>query len=173
MENKESGQSAIEFILTFGFGLGVTFLFVNQAINMTSGYLVHYVNFMAARAYMVHETGVHNKESVLNASRDHASFVAKSYDIGSVGVKADFNVISIHEGSGLFNGTVMKFEKKLSAMPMVGGGKKALFYSESFLGKEPTRLTCAEMICAAMTGNPSSCEGDKQNMDIVLYDNGC
>ncbi len=169
----EKGQSAIEFILTFAFALGLTFLFVNQALNLTSGYLNHYVNFMSSRAYLVHETGVDNVSTNTSASVEHATDVFNGYPMENFGITAEFEVITARKGSPLFSGTVSQFKKSLSSLPIVGGGEKALFYSESFLGKEPLRITCAEMICAAMTGNVGECQQRSESIDIVLYDNGC
>jgi hypothetical protein len=171
--NNEKGQSAVEFILTFAFALGLTFLFVNQAINLTAGYLNHYVNFMASRTYLVHEVGVDNKSSGISAARAEAIKVFKSYPIKKFGVDATFEVLTSDQGSGLFNGTIAKFKRPLSSLPVVGAGEDALFYSESFLGKEPLRITCAEMVCAAMTGSRSECRASGDDIDIVLYDNGC
>ena len=173
MVDNQKGQSAVEFILTFSFALGVTFLFVNQALNITSGYLVHYVNFMSARAYLVHDGGINAPGSMFTQAKNKAIQVFESYNISEVGVDATLEVFSPNDNNGLFTGTVMQFEKRLSALPVVGGGKKALFYSESFLGKEPLRITCAKMICAAMTGNQDTCASRFDNTDMALYDNGC
>jgi hypothetical protein len=171
--NNEKGQSAIEFILTIAFALGVTFLFVNQALNLTEGYLAHYVNFMASRAYLVHDGGGIRKDNNLNLAAAKANEVYKSYPLENFGIKADFKVISSNDANGIFTGTVVQFEKPLSALPVVGGGEDAIFYSESFLGKEPMRITCSEMICAAISGSLNECNSGADNMDIVLYDNGC
>lgn len=173
IHKNEEGQSAIEFVLTFAFALGITLLFVNQALNLTSGYLNHYVNFMSSRAYLVHETGIDNVTTNMNASVDQARDVFNGYPIQNFGIKAAFEVITLDKGSPLFSGTVSQFEKSLSSLPVVGGGEKALFYSESFLGKEPLRITCSQMVCAAITGNPGECAQNAENIDIVLYDNGC
>lgn len=171
--NNENGQSAIEFILTFSFALGLTFLFVNQAINLTGGYFAHYVNFMAARTYFVHEVGIDVKETNISRAKQLAGEVFDSYPLKNFGVNADFKVISANENNAVFTGTVLSFEKALSSLPVVGGREKALFYSEAFLGKEPVRATCMQMVCAAITGNQNECKTKYENMDIVLYDNGC
>lgn len=168
--NNEKGQSAVEFILTFAFALGLTFLFVNQAINLTAGYLNHYVNFMASRAYLVHETGVNNRATEIRAAAGAATDVFKSYPLKKFGVDATFEVLTSDKGSGLFNGTISKFKRPLSSLPVIGAGEDAQFYSESFLGKEPLRITCADMICASITGSTSQCS---DTVDMVLYDNGC
>ena len=116
----ESGQSAIEFILTFAFALGVTFLFVNQARNMTEGYLVHYANFMASRAYLTYDTGGNNKQGIIRDAGDFAEDVFKDYKLQIFGVEAKFEVIDRNRGSALFSGTVAQFEKPLSSLPVVG-----------------------------------------------------
>lgn len=173
--NNEKGQSAIEFILTFAFAIGVTFLFVNQALNMTEGYLVHYVNFMSSRAYLVQESGVSAQGTNLNTAKEVATEVFESYPLKDFGVNASLkiNEPGIDGVSSLFAGTIVQFEKRLSSIAFVGGGDTAKFYSESFLGKEPTRVQCYRMICAAMTGSGDICESRESNTDLVLYDNGC
>lgn len=163
----ERGQSAIEFVLVFAFGLGLVFLFVNLAINTTSGYLVHYVNFMAARAYMVEDRGIDTDD--FDIARQKAIEVFNSYNIQDFGVDANFKVQTHLDGHPLFTGTITQFRKKLSSLPLVGGGDSALFYSESFLGKEPLRNSCYKSTCTAVTGGAQGCK----RVGIVLYDNGC
>ena len=41
IQNNEKGQSAIEFILTFAFGLGIVFLVSIQGLNVTKGFFVN------------------------------------------------------------------------------------------------------------------------------------
>ena len=173
IHNNEKGQSAIEFILTFAFALGVTFLFVNLALNQTNGYVAHYVNFMAARSYLVHDVGSNNFQTNINQAKVEADKVFTDFKLETIGLDGVKEIITSEQGSGLFSGAIFKFERKLSSLPLVGGGATAQFYSEALLGKEPTRITCSRMICAAMTGNPSTCESDQKTMDITLYDNGC
>lgn len=170
--DNEHGQSAIEFILTFAFALGVTFLFVNQALNLTTGYLAHYVNFMAARTYLVAEDGSLNESANLNTAQSEAILTFKSFGVEKVALDGVPEILPRNKASALFTGTIFQFKRKLSSLPIVGGGKEALFYSEAFLGKEPLRVNCAKMICAAMTGNQDACT-DNTASDKVLYDNGC
>lgn len=173
----DDGQSAIEFILTFAFALGMVFIFLNQAINYTAGYINHYVNFMASRTYLVADSGVNVVATALNGATTAATDRFNSYDLESFGVAAtdgnSFQVITPSEGNGLFTGTVARFTKRLSSLPIIGGGAYAEFYSESFLGKEPTRMTCYEMVCAAITGSTSECANLAGDADFVLFDNGC
>ena len=141
IHKNEKGQSAIEFILTFAFSLGFVFLFVNLALNLTSGYLNHYVNFMASRTYLVQDSGINNEITVLNFAREEAQKTFDRYPISQFGIDAEFKVIKSGTRSGLYVGTTSQFEKPLSSMPLIGSAEDAILLSESFLGKEPTRLT--------------------------------
>ena len=172
----QSGQVAIEFILTFIFALGITFLFVNQAINMTEGYLVHYVNFMASRTFLTYEQGSSSSTSNINAAESRARQVFNSYPLSEFGVKVTFEVNKPAPAGNkpqIFSGTTALFEKKISPFSVVGGKTKAKLLSESFLGREPDRITCHEMVCYALTKDRQACQQNAQNMDAVLYDNGC
>lgn len=169
--NNEDGQSAIEFILTFSFCIGLTFLFLNQALNVTEGYLVHYVNYMSARTYLTHDSGNDVKVNNLNQAKAKAQEVFNRFPINRDGL--DFRVLDSSEGTGLFNGTIIQFERRMSTLPVVGGSDQALFYSESFLGKEPFRITCLQMVCAAMIGDYNTCKSQTEQLSVVLYDNGC
>ncbi len=171
--NDEKGQSAIEFILTFAFGLGIVFLFAIQSLNATKGFLVHYANFMAARTYQVNDLGIDNTQTMMTNAAAEAAKVFSSYALGSFGINAQFKIITPNQGRGIYSGGVAEFSEALSALPFVGGGATANFYSESFLGKEPLRMTCFEQTCAAITGSPNGCEGRSDQMDVVIYDNGC
>lgn len=171
--SNEKGQAAIEFILVISFALGVTFLFFSQAFNATDGYLVHYANFMAGRTYLTSERGGTNANSNLTYAATTAEEVYKSYPLGLFKINSTFKVINYQDGSGLLSGTTAQFEKEANFFPGVGGGDKAKLLSETFLGKEPVRFTCLEMICAAITGDRTSCQSQKDDMDVTLYDNGC
>ncbi len=172
IRDNEKGQSAVEFILTVAFALGMTFLFVNQALNLTAGYLAHYQNFKAARAYFTFETGVNNQQTNLTQAIHKVEKVFNNKLLEAFGAEeGKFKVITNRTGSAIFSGTVFQFKMPISTLPFVGGEDKALLYSESFLGKEPTRVICQEMVCAAISGDTKKCSSG--DMDIVLYDNGC
>ena len=167
----EDGQSAIEFILTFAFSLGFVFLFVNLALNLTAGYLNHYVNFMASRTYLTADTGVDNVDNTLNNAAGQARDVFDKYPLAAFGVDADFEVIRMGTRNGLYVGTTSTFSKPISSMSIVGSTEEATLLSESLIGKEPVRKTCYDLICGAMTGNPSC--NSPEDFTMVLYDNGC
>lgn len=168
----ESGQSAIEFILTIAFAFGITFLFVGHSLNITSGYLAHYVNFMAARTYLTVDDGSDNFLSTSNAAFREANSVIDRFPLEAFGVKPEVESHNYQNASAIFTGITMYFEKKVSLMPIVGGTEKGRFLSESFLGKEPTVSTCLEMTCQALSGDRNACK-DALSKSVTLYDNGC
>lgn len=173
IHKNQAGQVAIEFILVISFALGVTFLFFTQAFNATDGYLVHYANFMAGRTYLTADRGSNNVQTNITYAAKLAEEVYEKYPLKSFNINTEFNVITYDAGSGLFTGTTAKFEKSLNFFPGIGGGDKAQMLSETFLGKEPTRITCMEQVCAAITGSRTTCTNSADEMDATLYDNGC
>lgn len=189
---KQSGQSTIEFILTFAFGLGIIFLFVNVAVNYSAGYLVHYSTFMAARTYLsveMHQTsdGANNNEAKREALNTFSRFRMQALGVDSSSVKAARNGdIGFHinpffpqpsnSQEALFIGAYSVFERPISFFRIVAGGDKARHISEAFLGKEPTRYNCWEQTCAAiqlgLRGTPTGCERISDS-DFTVFDNGC
>lgn len=171
-----SGQVAIEFILTFIFAIGITFLFINQVLNMTDGFLTHYANYMASRAYLVAEAGNNNEASGYVEATRVATSVFKSYPLEDFDINATFEVTQPASVGGqaipVFVGTTAFFKKKITSFSTVGGSSQASLLSESFLGKEPTRFSCYSQVCAAVTGVADGCNNPNE-MDVTLYDNGC
>lgn len=190
---KQAGQSTIEFILTFTFGLGIVFLFINVAINYSAGYLVHYATFMAARTYLTVERdasdGPNDAVAKEEARKTFARFRMQALGIDAGSVKPGGNgangfhinpyfpaVTSSNRRDALYIGAYAVFEKPVSIFRLVAGGETAKYVSEAFLGKEPTRANCFEQTCKAiilgLTGNPTAC-GETSGFDFTVYDNGC
>ena len=180
-----SGQAMVEFIMTVGFSLGIIFLFIQLAFNMTSGYLAHYATFMASRNYLVVDHGANDEKTVFRVAENKAREMFKSYQLEKFFIKDGVLTFSPvpQPGPGnreaqLYVGSKFTFEKKLSFLPLVGGDKKATMISESFLGKEPTRGQCLQRICqimnlkiGAMIGIQDICADNFQHK--TLYDDGC
>lgn len=167
----EEGQAAIEFILVFAFALGITFLFIHMALNFTVGYLAHYANFMASRTYLTYDASSNNPSSNFTAARNKAEKTLQQYHLDAFEVPLDtFKVWQTQDNApnAAFVGTTLNFSKVLSPLKMVGGKEKALFVTESFLGKEPLRITCWERVCNAV--GKSNCD---MMMEVTLFDNGC
>ena len=165
----QKGQASIEFLLTFGFAIGFTLLFVSLAINMTRGYLVHYANFMASRTFLSHDTaGTGAVEQSLNAAQTRARQVFRSYPLGAFEIEAEFRVNKPLATSSLMSGTTATFRERMTPFSLVGGTNEATLHSESFLTKEPVRLQCLLSVCRAM--GITNCNSV---VDVTVFDNGC
>lgn len=170
----ERGQSAIEFVLVIGFALGVTFLFMAQTFNATKGYLLHYATFTASRVYLTYDDGTQAIGSTYDKAEARAREQLSSFELDSLfGINSVCKFRDYRDRSALFTGVICEFETPTNFFPLVGGGQDAKLVSESFLGKEPVRTTCYQLLCETMTGNRTSCTSQSESMDITLYDNGC
>lgn len=158
----ESGQSTIEFVLSLSFAIGITMLFVSQALNMTIGFVVHYGTFMAGRTYLVHD-GIAPAEA-----GDEARRTFEQYNLASFDIEPNLRIVD-KESSVLYSGVTAQYDKLLSPFRLILDGERATFFSEGLLGKEPTRSTCFQQTCYAVGGN-GSCN---QSWDVTLFDNGC
>ena len=170
--SNEKGQSAIEFIMTFIFAAGLTFLFIGHTMNVTSGYLAHYVNFMSSRTYLTVEAGSDSFEANHATATAAAKEVFDRFPLAQFGVTGKHEIQSYETGGAIFAGSTFYFEQVVSLMPVIGGNQKAQFLTESLLGKEPTITNCLEMVCQAITGSRGECK-NATNRSITLYDNGC
>lgn len=180
MNTKElnAGQATIEFILTLAFGLSLMLMIFNSAVNYTTGYLVHYATFMASRVYLTTESHTGTFQSGYDASLSPAEQAARDtfrqYNLQIFGVQEDeFFVNKSSSGQSpseyLTAGVYARYSQKIDMLGRVAGNTELDLVSESFLGKEPTRVGCAIRVCRAMTGE-DSCE---DSMDITLFDDGC
>ncbi|MCT4642611.1 MAG: hypothetical protein N4A33_09990 [Bacteriovoracaceae bacterium] len=163
----------MEFILTIAFTLGISLLFISLAINSTTGYIAHYANFMASRTYLSYEDSQNNIGANLAQAKNQTKSTFSSYGLDALGVPSNsLKIIDQAQSSiALFRGTTVTYTQKLSMFSFVGGGQDAIFHSESFLGKEPTKIECLESICRAMGIDIGTCKSGKQA--ITIMDNGC
>lgn len=170
LKKNQKGQATIEFLLVFAFALGVTFLFLNLAINSTQGYIVHYANFMASRTFLTYDGGSNNLQNGINQAASASRRVFNRYPLKAFDIKAQFNVLkpTLGAANALYSGTTSQFEKRITPFKLVGGGAKVIMYSESFLSKEPLRFACWQGTCSGIAQN--SCDF---GLDTTLFDNGC
>ena len=179
--SKEKGQSTVEFIVTFAFGVSLVLVIFNTSINYATGYLVQYATFMASRVYLTadsHTGSVGNvTPSVTDAPR-RASEAFQIYNLSMLKIpNENFNINKVEDAladdsdnsKNLTVGAYTTFEIPMDVLGRVAGQKKLELVSESFLGKEPTRAECASRVCQAITGQ----ENCSATMDITLYDDGC
>lgn len=176
-KNNQDGQSTIEFILTFIFGISLIFFVVNTSINYATGYLVHYATFMASRAYLTVDTHIGNSDNTgpsLYRSEAKTKEVFNNYNLGIFDISSEnlkLNLVEDVKGDNTKNltvGTYTHFVLNMDLIGQIAGKKKMDLVSESFLGKEPTRAECASRVCYAITGG-YNCD----YMDITLFDDGC
>lgn len=174
LKNNQTGQSTIEFILTFAFAIGISFLFVANSLNMTTGFLMHYATFMSGRTFLTYELNSNNPASNITGAERAAKETYRRYKLSRFGVKdSDFKVLKpkpIGKNASIYSGAQARFKKRLTPYRLVGGSKKATFVSEGFLGKEPVRIQCWKMICMAISNGDC---GENGEMDITAFDNGC
>lgn len=175
-KTSERGQSTIEFIFAFAFGVSLIFMVFNSAINQATGYLVHYATFMASRVYLTADSNLGTVASPLvslSGSEAKARSTFEQYNLGIFNLKdLTFTVNqtgSVASDEYLTVGTTTSFRMKVDVLGKIAGETELNMVSESFLGKEPTRAVCASRVCFALTGQ-TSCS---TNMDITLYDDGC
>jgi hypothetical protein len=175
-KNCEKGQSTVEFILTFAFGVSFILVIFNSAMNYATGYLVHYATFMASRVYLTsdsHTGTIGNSTPSLSGATEKAKNAFNGYNLSIFNVPNDNFQINAAGSPDPTNyltvGGYTTFELTIDILGKLTGSKKLELVSESFLGKEVTRAECATRTCFGMTGS-ESCES---TMDITLFDDGC
>ncbi len=172
----EKGQSTIEFILTFIFGVSFILIIFNAAMNHATGYLVHYATFMASRVYLTADnfTGtIGNSNPALSGAVQKAQSAFSVYKLSAFNIpEGNFRVNpagGIDAKRYLTVGGYTTFELPIDALGRVAGQRKLELVSESFLGKEVTRAECATRTCYGVT-QTESCDS---SMDVTLFDDGC
>lgn len=167
VSNNEQGQSTIEFILTFAFGVSLILMVFNSAVNYASGYLIQYATFMASRVYLTADKHTNNP---LEGADEKAREAFNIYNLNAFVPNAQFNINPAGDGAGALTvGAYTTFEQSIDVMGRIAGQQRLEMVSESFLGKEPPRAECAKRTCFGIT-QAETCSRD---MDMTLYDNGC
>lgn len=168
----ERGQSTIEFILTFAFGVSFVLVIFNSAINYARGYLVHYATFMASRVYLTADNNLTDPEFSYNPGEQKAKQAFSDYKLTALNIPDNafqVNTAPTSEDRHLLVGGYTSFSLQIDVLGRVAGERQLELISESFLGKEPTRAACYTQICKAITGQPVC----GPEMDVTLYDDGC
>lgn len=174
VSKNEKGQSTVEFILTFAFGVSLILVIFNSALNYATGFLVHYATFMSSRVYLTADAHIGGIGSVGPSLSDASERARQAYNNYNLNIFIPQGQFQINPAGNTTSdeyptvGAYTKFELSIDMLGRLAGAQKLEMVSESFLGKEPTRAECATRTCRAVTGG-ESCEG----LDITLYDNGC
>jgi hypothetical protein len=176
--NNQQGQSTVEFIVTFAFGVSLVLVIFNTSINYATGYLVQYATFMASRVYLTsdsHVGGVGEVEPSLSSAAPRAEEAFTNYNLSMIKIpNENFRINKVEDVNednekNLTVGAYTTFDVPMDVLGRIAGQKKLELVSESFLGKEPTRAECATRVCMAITGRDDC----SLLMDITLYDDGC
>lgn len=173
MIKKQEGQSTIEFILTFTFGMSAILLIFNSAMNYTVGYLVHYATFMSSRTFLTVDTDSNSPTQSIATARGEAEKTFKRFNLKKFGIPDSslrFNNpdTSMSSSDYLMVGTYAIYEREMDIMGKLTGNAKLNMISESFLGREVSRAECIRRVCMAVSGT-GSCAG----LDTTLIDDGC
>lgn len=179
-QNREKGQSTVEFLITFAFSFSIMFMFLRLALNYAEGYVVHYATFMASRAFLVHDInatspGTSYESANATAASDLAKRVVERVYPELSGDKLTVRLPRDTPGPdrNLFIGTYYDFDQNFT-LPFSAGGSKTLnMKSESFLGREPTRDVCLDRICKIFQSSSMGLGISDCREYSTLSDNGC
>ncbi len=167
----ESGQSLIEFLLSFAFVFGLVLVFLKLSLNYTTGYLVHYATYMASRSFLVVDRNSNTPEGSDSESFNRAKTVFDRYKVDTFITDFDGSLqanMPGSVGSPAMVGVWVEYTTNLSGSTLFGGDRELKLRSESFLGKEPTRAECIERICRAFMDLGADCTSH-----VTFADNGC
>jgi hypothetical protein len=169
-----AGQSSIEFLFSFSITFIFIMLFVSLAMNLTSGYMVHLATYNASRVYLVYDRNTNAAFSTVDQEAEKEAEKQFYNPIGNflkemgakIGAVGELKFNSPDSASRYeFVGAYFKFKKDFSYVPFMSGGDvpKLDLESQSYIGREPTRLTCLKSLQKIMSGKKHS----------TMYDNGC
>ena len=157
--------------MTFTFSFGFILLFYKIAIDATSGFYIHYANYMASRSYLTYEDNSNSPGTSDNGARTLALQVFDSYK-PQVMIKNFNGSLTVNDpqsvGNKLYVGTIVQYSTPFSFTELIGGKEPVNYYSESFLGREPTRAECVDRVCKSIEDLGGQCK-----THVTFYDNGC
>lgn len=171
IKDSEKGQSTIEFLIGFSVMFMLILLLAKVALQFTNGYFLHYATYMASRTYMVVDVNANDESSNDQFAERRAKAVFERFNVPLLIPNFDGSITfqSPDAVAPVFSGAYAEFKEKFSPIAVFGGDTEINFRSESFLRREPGRITCLEQICKAMEELGQNC----QKNHITFYDNGC
>ncbi|MCP4913918.1 MAG: hypothetical protein GY909_12470 [Oligoflexia bacterium] len=169
---KNEGQSTIEFLMSFVFVIGFMMTFVRITLNYTNGFLVHYATFVSSRAYMVADNngsgGAADNYAFLQATKVYEKFnfaaFINEYD-SPLRVNTPGSMDSPQ--TNIYVGVYADYTDFFST-PNLGPAETLELRSESYLGREPTRVECYEQVCEMVKQMGGDCQ-----YHATFVDNGC
>lgn len=171
--NNQSGQSTIEFLMSFIFAIGFLLIAIKTAFNITNGFIYHYATFMASRAYYVQDNNSNNPQGTDGRAEQIANEVLQSFRLEQALPSISPTVTFLDpEGSQVkaHVGMRVEFTQKMTLGSLIGGDQEVNFVSESYLLRSPVVSECLERVCAALTESGS---GGNCSTHTTVADNGC
>lgn len=170
------GQATIEFLFSFIMLLGFQLTFITLSLNAVEGFMVHYATFMASRVYLVTDVNSNTADGNDSVGRQRAQEIFKKIWPITRGGHSSGGLAFHNPGSGTifeYVGAYYDFEQSFLLYNIFNPIAKTKMRSESFIGREPSKIECLERICQAMKkaaekGGISNCSSH-----ITFYDNGC
>ena len=153
----------------------IVLVFVKLAFNFTKGYMVHYANFMASRAFLVSD----NNSGVVSSADNTARLYSINKVLKKIQPDMATNAIKVQVpgsiGNNVYVGVTTTYKEKFSLSPSIGGSEEIELRSESFLGRTPVITECARSVCNAISQvSLEGCgSGGNTKGFVTLWDNGC
>ncbi len=181
--HSESGQAAMEFVLSLLLLLTFFFFIVRLCAVFAIGNYIHYATFMGARAYFASAENpgaqITRAETVMESALGSRwkRFISRRAEEGNseiegVGIGGGYFFNNESKERNAWNqGVTFSFRSKLEMYPWSRAGTSANLdlASESWLGREETTAECLNQTQKKISqGMP----GDLKNISLE-WDNGC
>lgn len=169
LRKSQIGQSTIEFLISFTVVFGMTFFIVKVTLDYGNGYYLHWATYVASRAYSVYDEGQNGAGIgiTFSSAENRARALFDLYRIN--GVTLSFNDMNA-AGRNVLIGAYAEYETKFSPMTNINPDQRINFRSESFLGKEPPRGYCHEIVRDKIL---DAAGGGFDARFMTVFDNGC
>lgn len=167
IKKNQKGQSVIEFLMSFSIVIGLLFFYFKMSLGFTNGYMVHYATFMASRAFLTAESRGTDPDgdAFTKAKAVFSRLLPDGFINGFNGELKVNDPDSVN--FKVFTGVYTDYSEAFS-MGVVGGSTPISLRSESFLGREPTRIEANDQTCIAI----SRVTGNGCDVLVTLDDNG-
>jgi uncharacterized protein (UPF0333 family) len=167
---KKKGQASLEFIVAMSVILVLFVFLLSIALNIATGYMVHYATYKSSRSFLTYDNGQEGA-ALLGEAKNKAASVFASVGLEQYGIRNGelrFNVMGDNTPIYEFVGVYYQYRPPFRGIGHLRLQKNFELLSESFLGKEVTRVDCR---CQILKSMGLSCGAT--DFDITLFDDGC
>lgn len=182
--NSESGQSTVEFVLTFILFISFTMFFFRLSLWLAYGSYVHYATFMSARAFMSSSDSLGDqkqraryviinmlKKSIGEPETEKFPFIAKGVsgtDPSGFNADSPSNYSSTDNAYSWLQGVRYTFRSKLFILPLAGLKKS----SSSGSANASNAITLTSESWLGRESSDEECRNDMGKASWI-FDNGC